>query len=421
MEKMKRLFALLVISIFSYSGLSVYAQSKIVDKFEKWLHTQPDLREIVRLTKKKKSLSATEAESIREMLWNYRAEEIKKQYASSWKLKLFTEDEFRMRFDYRVFGEKPADGWSLYISMHGGGGAPAALNDQQWRNQIGLYQPQEGIYLAPRAPLNTWDLWHQPHIDALFEQIIKSAVVLKDVNPDRVYITGYSAGGDGTYRLAPRMADRWAAAAMMAGHPGDVSPLSLRNIGFALWMGADDAAYNRNQVARQWEIMLDSLHKNDPGGYVHDVHIVPGKGHWMDREDRAGIEWMSHFTRNPYPEKIVWKQDNGVLHGSFYWLSVPDDLLQSGGEIVVTRKGNTVYIEKNYSERLTIFLNDEMFDLDKPITVVCNGKNVFKGKVKRNLASLYNSLLQKDDPRYLFCASITLDDVRTENKMFFIK
>ena len=134
----------------------------------------------------------------------------------------------------------------------------------------------------------------------------------------------------------------------------------------------------------------------------------------MDREDRAGIEWMSHFTRNPYPEKIVWKQDNGVLHGSFYWLSVPDDLLQSGGEIVVTRKGNTVYIEKNYSERLTIFLNDEMFDLDKPITVVCNGKNVFKGKVKRNLASLYNSLLQKDDPRYLFCASITLDDVRTE-------
>ena len=41
-------------------------------------------------------------------------------------------------------------------------------------------------------------------------------------------VVGYSAGGDGVYQLAPRMADSWAAAAMMAGHPNGVSPLSLR-------------------------------------------------------------------------------------------------------------------------------------------------------------------------------------------------
>ena len=54
--------------------------------------------------------------------------------------------------------------------------------------------------------------------------------MLGDVDPNRVYIMGYSAGGDGVYQLAPRMADRWAAAAMMAGHPNDASPLGLRNI-----------------------------------------------------------------------------------------------------------------------------------------------------------------------------------------------
>ena len=36
---------------------------------------------------------------------------------------------------WTVYGEQPADGRSLYISLHGGGGAPAELNDQQWDNQ----------------------------------------------------------------------------------------------------------------------------------------------------------------------------------------------------------------------------------------------------------------------------------------------
>ena len=77
-----------------------------------------------------------------------------------------------MKFDYRTFGEKPAAGWDFYISMHGGGGAPAHVNESQWRNQIRLYQPPNSIYLAPRAPTNTWNLWHQGHIDDFFTILI---------------------------------------------------------------------------------------------------------------------------------------------------------------------------------------------------------------------------------------------------------
>ena len=58
--------------------------------------------------------------------------------------------------------------------MHGGGGAPAEVNDKQWQNQISLYQPAEGIYMAPRAPTDTWNLWHQDHIDVFFALFIQS-------------------------------------------------------------------------------------------------------------------------------------------------------------------------------------------------------------------------------------------------------
>lgn len=64
----------------------------------------------------------------------------------SYKQKRIKMDGGEMRLHWDVFGDKPADGRSLYISLHGGGGAPAELNDSQWRNQWQLYRPEEGVY-----------------------------------------------------------------------------------------------------------------------------------------------------------------------------------------------------------------------------------------------------------------------------------
>ena len=84
------------------------------------------------------------------------------------------------------FGEAPEGKRSLWISMHGGGGAPPEVNDQQWQNQIRLYTLDEGIYIAPRAPTNTWNLWHEGHIDDLFDRLIETLVATAGVDPDRV-------------------------------------------------------------------------------------------------------------------------------------------------------------------------------------------------------------------------------------------
>ena len=137
-----------------------------------------------------------------------------------------------MPLHWSIYGEKPTDGYALFISLHGGGGAPAELNDSQWENQKRLYHPQNAVYLCPRAITNTWDLHFVPQADAFYRNIIMMAEAMLDVNPNKVYVMGYSAGGDGVWRLAPRMADSWAAASMMAGHPGDVSLVNLRNVPF---------------------------------------------------------------------------------------------------------------------------------------------------------------------------------------------
>jgi len=164
-------------------------------------------------------LTKADAAAARQLLWKAHVAFIKKDRAGEVMDKLIKDGKLELPYAFKSFGKKPAGGRSLWISLHGGGGAPKEVNDQQWNNQKGLYQLEEGLYLAPRAPTNTWNLWHESHIDRLFTRLIEDFIVFEDVDPDRVYVMGYSAGGDGVYQLAPRMADSFAAAAMMAGHP----------------------------------------------------------------------------------------------------------------------------------------------------------------------------------------------------------
>ena len=39
---------------------------------------------------------------------------------------------------------------------------------------------------------------------------------------------------------------------MSAGHPNDASPLNLRNVAFAIHVGGNDTAYERNLKAAEW-------------------------------------------------------------------------------------------------------------------------------------------------------------------------
>lgn len=340
-----------------------------------------------------------------QMLREYLAD-LRKQRKHEWEAKLIKLDDLEMKFDYRVFGDEPAGGHSLFISMHGGGGAPAEVNEKQWKNQIGLYEPAEGIYLAPRAPTDTWNLWHQSHIDKFFARIIENAIAIEGVDPNRIYLMGYSAGGDGVYQLAGRMADQLAAAAMMAGHPNDASPLGLRNIGFTLHMGGKDNAYRRNEVAAEWEKKLEALRLEDPEGYLHKVVIHPECGHWMQRKDTVAVDWMSRLTRDPLPKKVVWQQSS-VTHDRFYWLAVDEQNKKPGSRIVVSRDGNTFTVGAVEGiSQFKILLNDQMVDFEQPIVVEhSNGKGVFD-KVRPSRQVIRRSIRNRGDANVIFVSEV---------------
>ena len=364
------------------------------------------------------SLNKKKANDVSKYLWTMYSNYIKESRGNEMAEGLIKIDSLKMKFYYKIFGKKPQSGHSLYISLHGGGGTTSKVNDQQWENQKRLYNLQEGIYLVPRAPTNTWDLWHQSHIDTFFNHLIQNAIVNLHVNSNKVYIMGYSAGGDGVYQLAPRMADRFAAAAMMAGHPNETSPAGLRNIGFTIHMGENDKSYDRNKVAVEWGRKLARLQKNDPGGYLHHVEIHPDLGHWMEKKDSVAIPWMSKFIRDPYPKKIIWEQDD-VIRKQFYWLGVEKGKERS--QVIANIKNQTITIEKSDVSQLIFRLNDTMLDMDKPIVVKYSGNEIFNGIVQRNIETIASSIKRYGDPNLIFYGEIIIGIPNLDKGELYLK
>ena len=349
------------------------------------------------------SLSKLESQRVEKKLYTDFKNSILLKRDSEMKARLIKINNREIKFDIKFFGKKSEQGWSLFFSLHGGGGEPKSENDRLWIRHKTLYELENGILFTPRSPTNTWNMWHQSHVDTFFNRIIQNMIAFHDVDPNKIYLMGRSAGGDGVYQLAPRMADRFAAAAMSAGHPNEASPLGLRNLPFTIHVGEHDNLYNRNKVAIDWGDQLKVLQKNDPKGYVHFVKIYKGKPHWMNNLEASALIWMSDFIRNPYPGKIIWRQDD-VLHKRFYWLK---NINPSVGDLIEAEiSGQVININSSTVSSIIIQLNDNLIDMDKKVVVKYRGKNLYNGYVSRNENIIKDSILEYGDPQSIYYGQI---------------
>lgn len=80
-------------------------------------------------------------------------------------------------------------------------------------------------------------MWWKDYIPEFLILLLQCFSCMDLVDMNRVFVTGYSAGGDGVYHLGPMMADLLAGAAMMAGHPNKAEVYNLRNLAFSIQVG----------------------------------------------------------------------------------------------------------------------------------------------------------------------------------------
>ncbi len=358
-----------------------------------------------------------------------------------------------MRYREQTIGPRPTGGYPLYIALHGGGGGPPELNDDQWQQMQSYYRASidAGVYVAPRGVSDTWDLHFRPSSYALYDRLIEDALVFADVDPDRVYLLGFSAGGDGVYQIAPRMTSRLAAASMSAGHPNGIALDNLYHVPFAISVGERDDAYGRNRVDAEYCGRLAALAAAHPDGYagacfVHVDHphnfrdndpratmypVLADPAAWLARGERAqrsvdtnAVRWLRGHRRIRHAPTLRWnlatrappeRLTNGVTGDvtllapaqTFDWLAVEDDAPPTGIlEARIERSANAVIVT-GAPPSVRIRLAPDMVDLERELRIVVDGHEL-RVTARPRLSTLARTLLERGDPRLAFAVDLRL-------------
>ena len=191
----------------------------------------------------------------------------------------------QMKYMMEIVGEPDENGlYPLYITLHGGGESSEEENNGQWMAMKDYYRESvdNGIYVATRGMEDVWNLHFLDYSYPMYDRLIEDMILLKNADPNRVYLMGFSAGGDGVYAIAPRMADRFAAANMSSGHPNDVCLLNISNLPFEIQVGIRDyysETAMRSIRGAEFEDILNAYRDSYGFGYDHRILVHVPEGH----------------------------------------------------------------------------------------------------------------------------------------------
>ena len=292
-------------------------------------------------------------------------------------------EKYVSHYTVKTVGTRPTGtsgsqkGWALFIAMHGGGGGPKEMNDSQWKVMQRYYKdhPEAGgyYYVALRAPNDTWNGFYDVYVYPLVANLIKQFLLFGEVDPNKVFIMGYSHGGYGAFAIGPKMPDRFAAIHASAAAPtdGETTPRTLRNTVFTYMVGEKDSAYGRIDRCRKFNDAITKLRADCTNCYPVRMEEIAGNGH-TGLPDRDKIKEMYPHVRNPAPAELNWLMTDKVIQDS-YWLHVPHPTQKQ--EIDASCRENHVAISTSTNvTEATLLLDSRLIDFDKPVTLEVNGK-----------------------------------------------
>lgn len=293
-------------------------------------------------------------------------------------------------------GEKAGD--ALFFSVHGAG--VEALGQAQ------AYQAKDwGTLVAPtnRRPRGfNWEDWGR--MDAL--EVLDLAQQTLKPDSQKIYLTGHSMGGHGTWFLGATYPEKWAAIAPCAGYPtlkgygsaDGLIPEKGRNMyeDILLKSGnqSDVIAYASNykplgiyvlhgdadrtvsvEYARQMRKLLGTFHPD------FSYYEYPGGSHWYSNES---VDWKPLFdyfkihqrkTTNEV-DHIDFKTANPGISATYYWSTIYQQIKPLDySQIVLTRNLEKRTLIGKTDNVQILKLNLEGFQKNAPIKIDIDSSN----------------------------------------------
>ena len=310
--------------------------------------------------------------------------------------------------------------YALVICLHGAGFTGDAYLER-WKARL-----TDGYLLA--CPSYPSGAWFTRRAEELVLATIQSVRKRYHVDPDRVFLTGMSNGGIGTWLVGMHHAPLFAGLAPMAsGLDGVLMPFlaNLRNTPAYIIHGEKDQVMPVD-LSRSISKELSTL------GYPHVYrehqreHPMAG-GHYFPKEEVPDlVSWFNRQRRESLPTRITVVREASHFQ-PFNWVRLDstdpiaafsDDLVDKRDERIrrrdyakldaTIREGNRIEVQTDHVRRYSLFLNESLIDPAKPLTVITNGEVSFAGLVTPSLETLLRQARLRQDFQRLFTIHLAI-------------
>ena len=196
--------------------------------------------------------------------------------------------EIKAQMDYWIYlpqDYEKQEKVPLLLFLHGAGERGNDLNKVKVHGPPKLIEAGKKfpfIVVSPQCPDGRW--WATHELVALIDNLESKY----KIDPDRIYVTGLSMGGFGTWALADRIPNRLAAIAPVCGGGNTVTARSLAKLPTWVFHGAKDTVVPLTLS----QDMVDAIKKH---GGEPKLTIYPEAGHdsWTETYNNPEFyEWL---------------------------------------------------------------------------------------------------------------------------------
>ncbi len=332
----------------------------------------------------------------------------------------------------------PGERYQVRFQLHGGVGR-SATNQPRNNGEIGaLAGKPEQIYVVPYSWVDApwWGDDQTENVKTIVDRLKRKY----NVDENRVVVSGVSDGGSGSFYIAMRETTPFASFlplngfVMVLAHPsidlGQLFPNNLLNKPLFIINGGQDQLYPTSRVEPYVKYLAAS-------GVDIEYHPQPDAGHntrwWPEMKD-VFEKFVTEHPREPHPQRLSWETGD-LEHGRAHWVVIEKLGIQEGdaddlpdmnviergtntlfmrawqvnpGRIDISRNGNVIEARTRGVAQFTLLLSPDVFDFDKPLKVVKNGRVAFEGRIGRRVETLLKWAARDNDRTMLYGAEITI-------------
>jgi len=188
---------------------------------------------------------------------------------------------------------KKSKAWPLMLFLHGAGERGDNLElVKKWgpAKRVGQEKDFPFVVLSPQCPKGIF--WNATHLHALVEHVAKT----QKIDRSRIYCTGLSMGGYGTWTMAAKYPKLFAAAVPICGGGNPATAERLIDIPIWAFHGDKDSVV----PASQSTAMVEAIKKL--GGEKAKMTIYPGVNHnsWSQTyANKEVYDWLLSHSLKP--------------------------------------------------------------------------------------------------------------------------